>query len=265
MHADDELDREFFDNTECEVRRGEAPAESEAMSERAGTIARRSVLLSGLPKPVSDALLSRATIRCYRRGETIFLQNERAEHLYVVLAGWVKLYRMTESGAEAVIAVFSAGQSFGEAVAFQGFPYPVNGEAVSGCRLLRINRNIFLDLVRSDPDCVAPVLSAMYHHFHSLIVQIEALKARTGSQRVASFLLELTDTSEGAAKVTLPHDKVLVAGRLGMKPESLSRAFSRLRRDAGVRINGNVAHIADVRVLHRFAVRDPALAWSRAG
>ena len=50
-----------------------------------------------------------------------------------------------------------------------------------------------------------------------------------------------------------------------MKPESLSRAFSRLRRDAGVRVAANVATIRDVEALQRFAIRDPALAWSRSG
>jgi hypothetical protein len=45
--------------------------------------------------------------------------------------------------------------------------------------------------------------------------------------------------------VTLPYDKVLIAGRLGMKPESLSRAFARLK-DQGVTISQNVAEIDDV-------------------
>jgi CRP/FNR family transcriptional regulator, dissimilatory nitrate respiration regulator len=242
-----------------------APAARDAMPKDALGAARRSALLAALPAAAAESLLARGTIRCFRKGETIFVQNEQARFIHVVLDGWVKLYRMTESGSEAVIAVFSAGQSFGEAIAFLGFPYPVNGEAVADCRLLQIETRAFGEVVRFNPDCVEPILSAMYHHLHALIVQIEALKARTGSQRVASFLLELCDVSKGRAEVTLPHDKVLVAGRLGMKPESLSRAFSRLGRDAGVRIRGNVATIQDVETLRRFSVRDPALAWSRSG
>ena len=99
----------------------------------------------------------------------------------------------------------------------------------------------------------------------SVVAQIEALKARTGAQRVAGFLLELCEAEKGPATVVLPYDKNLIAGRLGMKPESLSRAFSRLRRDAGVRVAANVATIRDVEALQRFAIRDPALAWSRSG
>ena len=61
----------------------------------------------------------------------------------------------------------------------------------------------------------------------------------------------------------LPYDKVLIAGRLGMKPESLSRAFIRLKK-VGVTVSQNNAAIADVARLREFAGQDPALAWGRA-
>lgn len=60
----------------------------------------------------------------------------------------------------------------------------------------------------------------------------------------------------------LPYDKVLIAGRLGMKPESLSRTFVRLR-DQGVTIRQNHAVIEDVTALRSFAEEDPAMAWAR--
>jgi CRP-like cAMP-binding protein len=41
-----------------------------------------------------------------------------------VAEGWVKLYRIAPSGAEAVVGVFTKGESFGEAVAFRHDTYP---------------------------------------------------------------------------------------------------------------------------------------------
>ena len=79
---------------------------------------------------------------------------------------------------------------------------------------------------------------------------------------MAEFLLELSDCREGACTVTLPYDKVLIAGRLGMKPESLSRAFAKLR-GFGVSVHQNHAKIADVSRLRDYAEEDPALAWNR--
>ncbi|MFV0475395.1 MAG: helix-turn-helix domain-containing protein, partial [Pikeienuella sp.] len=64
--------------------------------------------------------------------------------------------------------------------------------------------------------------------------------------------IELCPEDAESAKVTLPYDKALIAGRLGMKPESLSRAFARLR-DSGVRINQTSAAISSVNRLRELA------------
>jgi len=55
--------------------------------------------------------------------------------------------------------------------------------------------------------------------------------------------------------LTLPYDKTLIAGRLGMQPQSLSRSFNRLR-EIGVTIAQNQAAIADVELLRDYVLRD---------
>lgn len=225
-------------------------------------LARQSLLLAATPEPVAQKVIEAAHERLFDRGATIFLQGERAKAIYIVAEGWVKLYRIAPNGAEAVVGVFTKGSSFGEAVAFRSDNYPVAAEAVTDCTLIRIETDAFLRQIRENPEVAISILSATYLHLHSLVAQVEALKAQTGSQRVAEFLLELAACPAGACEVTLPYDKVLIAGRLGLKPESLSRAFARLK-DQGVTIRQNVAQIADIAVLREFVEEDPALAWSR--
>jgi len=227
-------------------------------------IARRSLLLASAPEAVAGNLLQGARVRNFLRGETIFLQGERASAIYIVAEGWVKLYRIAPSGAEAVVGVFTRGSSFGEAVAFRNDVYPVAAEAVTDCALIRIEADAFLRHIRENPDVAISILSATFAHLHGLVSQIEALKAQTGAQRVAEFLLELAPCRSGACEVTLPYDKVLIAGRLGMKPESLSRAFARLK-DQGVTVKANTALIQDVASLRDYAEEDPALAWGKGG
>jgi hypothetical protein len=63
----------------------------------------------------------------------------------------------------------------------------------------------------------------------ALVGQIEQFKAQSSAQRVAEFLASLCVVEDGAGTVTLPYDKALIAGRLGMKPESLSRSRPSMR------------------------------------
>lgn len=225
-------------------------------------IARKSLLLSAAPPDVTEAVLATARARDFDRGATIFLQGERATAIYIVASGWVKLYRIAPNGAEAVVGVFTQGRSFGEAVAFRHDVYPVAAEAVTDCTLIRIEAETILRFIRESPEIAISILSATFAHLNALVGQIEQLKAQTGAQRVAEFLLELAPCQDGACVVTLPYDKVLIAGRLGMKPESLSRAFAKLR-DHGVTVRQNNAEIADLAALRDYAEEDPAAAWGR--
>jgi len=227
------------------------------------TIAKQSLLFSSLPDDLADTLLERSVAKTYDRGETIFLQGEPAAFVNIVLDGWVKLFRISPNGSEAVVGVFTRGRSFGEAAAFRSGVYPVAAEAVTDCRLLQVRASMILETMKSRPELCTAVLASTFRHLHSLVAQVEQLKAHTGSQRVAEFLLELCPVDEGACAVTLPYDKILIAGRLGMKPESLSRAFARLR-EYGVRVKQNHAAIADVARLRDYVEEDRAAAWSKA-
>lgn len=226
-------------------------------------IAKDSVLLASVPEDLVGTILSHTETRSFERGATIFLQGEPAENVYIVLEGWVKLFRISQNGAEAVVGVFTKGRSFGEAAAFQNDVYPVAAEAVTDCRLMPVRAGLILGMMKSRPELCTAMLASTFKHLHSLVSQVEQLKAHTGAQRVAEFLLELCTVAEGACAVTLPYDKVLIAGRLGMKPESLSRSFARLK-EMGVQVSQNHAAISDVARLRAYVEEDRAAAWSRA-
>lgn len=226
-------------------------------------IARDSVLLRSLPVAVADRLLADASFRDVTRGETVFLQGDRAQVIHVVLDGWVKLYRVSPNGNEAVVNVFTRGHSFGEAVAFRQQPYPVSAEAVSDCTLALISARSFISILEHEPELSLAVIASTFAHLHDLVAQVEQIKAQTGAQRVADFLIRLSNCETGSCEVTLPYDKALIAGRLGMKPESLSRAFYKLKA-VGVGVSRHHAMIEDIKLLQDYAAKDPADSWSKS-
>lgn len=209
---------------------------------------------------LGDAHLLRADA-----GEVLFMQGDPASECYIVVEGWVKLYRLTMDGNEAVVSVFARGQSFAEAAVFSMDTYPVAAEAVTACKLLHISRDILHRRVRENPEFALSILSSTSLHLKQLVQQVEQLKMHTGAQRVARFLASLCPMELGACTIGLPYDKTLIAGRLGMKPESLSRAFVKLRR-VGVRVERNAAAIRDIRVLRDYADGDDGgIGYHRAG
>lgn len=226
------------------------------------SIASNSLLLSSIPDDLTDVILRKAQTRKFTRGQMIFSQGEPATSVFIVMTGWVKLFRVPPNGAEAVMGVFTQGRSFGEAAAFKGDAYPVSAEAVTDATLIQVSVSHLLDLMSARPEVCTAILASTFVHLHGLVSQIEQLKARTGPQRLAEFLLSLTTGTKEECSVTLPYDKALIAGRLGMKPESLSRAFAKLRK-VGVSVDRNAANIESIAELEKYAESDPADAWTK--
>lgn len=218
-------------------------------------LVRRTALLGGLNDDLLPTLLREASIQEAVSGEVLFMQGDPVDACFIVLDGWVKLYRLTQNGDEAVVSVFSRGQSFAEAAVFSMGRYPVAAESVTEARMLRVPRSALLHSVRENPQFAFSMLASTSAHLHQLVQQIEQLKTHTGAQRVARFLSSLCPVDEGACTIGLPYDKALIAGRLGMKPESLSRAFARLR-SIGVRVERNAAAISDIERLRMYADED---------
>ena len=73
-----------------------------------------------------------------RVGQTLCRQGEPARACFVVVEGWMKLSRVSATGAEAVIHICSRGQSFAEAAALTGAPHEVSAESVSPALVARL-------------------------------------------------------------------------------------------------------------------------------
>ena len=198
---------------------------------------------------------NRGPRRC-DRGELIFQQGETADAFFMVLDGWVKLYRESANGEHVIVAMFAKGETFAEAAMFIGGRYPASAEAVSQVRLLRIDGHALRTLILQKPQIAFDMLAAASLHLRRLVEQIEQLKVQSAPERIADFLLSRIAVRCGTAEVALPYEKALIANRLGMTPESFSRALGKLR-GVGVTVEREHVVIKDVARLAELVRRSP--------
>lgn len=233
------------------------------MLDRHLRLASRSSLLSRVSEEVRTCLLKKARVRHFERGATIFLQGERAANLKIVAGGWVKLYRVAESGCEAIVDLCGEGRSFEELASLRGESHRLAAEAVSDVTLVLVDLQAIGCCQNAHQELTTAALSVAAESLDALLSQVETLKVQNGAQRLAEFLTRLSGAQEGACSLQLPYEKNLIAGRLGMKPESLSRAFKRLD-SKGVATDGKHITIADLAALRAYSTEDPALSWGSA-
>ena len=221
-------------------------------------IVRSCELFRGMPDDVIRGLLSGRTAMSLHKGQILFHQGDPAAAFFVVLEGWMKLYRTGADGREVIIHVAKAGETFAEAAMFMEGAYPVHAEAATPVRLQRIDGRAVRERTGADPSFAFAMLGAMALRLRRLVNEIERLKRRSATELVAEFLLQLCPPADAdRAALTLPFEKAIIAARLGIKPESFSRALARLK-DVGVEVNGPAVTIASRAALARMIGQEAA-------
>lgn len=191
------------------------------------------------------------------RGHSLFLHGDPASSFYLVTEGCVSVFRDTPDGSRTVLHIAHEGETFAEAAALKLGHYPASAEAASDCSLIEIPAVAFREVLSRDPDLALRVIGSLSMRLRMLVKEVEQLTVKNASQRVGGFLLELVSVTEGnQATVALPYEKALVAAKLGMKPESLSRALANLRRFGVESTRGADIHIHDVSGLHEFCLTE---------
>jgi CRP-like cAMP-binding protein len=210
------------------------------------TLLRRIPLFSEL----SDAEIARVTRyareRQLARGEVLFQRGDQPHGFYFVVAGQVKLAFSSAQGTEKVVEIIGPMQSFGEAVMFTNRPYPVFAEALADTRLLHIGQAVVTELIEQDSGFANKLLAGMAIRLHSLIQDVEDYSLRSSMQRVIGYLLQQAE-GDAPCDIALPTSKQVIASRLNLSPETLSRIFHDLAESGLITVHGK-----------RITLHDPA-------
>ncbi|MCW8835063.1 MAG: cyclic nucleotide-binding domain-containing protein [Rhodospirillales bacterium] len=212
----------------------------------------RIAMFRGLTQEALEALLVGATIERHPRETSLFQPGDPANRFYILMEGRVELF-VESSGRERESIIDFAGpwETFGLSAIFDRDAFPLGAKVIEDARMVVVPAKPFIEHLSEDFSAVRGMLAGMSAQLHMLIQQISDFKLKTTGQRLGGFLLGLANVNEGEAVVRLPYDKKMLANRLGMKPESLSRALGKLR-EIGVRGGGEELVIADVERLREF-------------
>ena len=209
-------------------------------------------------KHCSEAVLkdfaSQSTIITAEKGQVIFVHEEPARRFFIIIQGWVKLFRETLDGTQAVIDILPQGNMFGESSLFQNDLYPYSAEAIEPAKLIAIPLHLLKLEIDTNIKLVTGMLSSLANQKRQQDKELEHLTIQNAPSRIGCFLLRLTSQNiTGPVRIQLPYDKSLVAARLGMQAETFSRALSKLKDATGLQIKGATIELDDIQKLISFS------------
>lgn len=209
-------------------------------------------LLAGLNLMLVKRILDGVTIFGAEARDILFQEGAVADCFYVVLSGYVRLFRIGADGKEADTGVFGPAEVFGQCAMFLSDRHSFNAQAAEPVTIARFDYAKVRQIMREEPEFGLSLMNIMARHLNDARVNVANDRLHTAPQRVANYLLELSDNNGSGTSTSfrLPFQKSLLAGKLGLAPEALSRAFS-LLKNSGVSIRGRMIHISDAEALRK--------------
>jgi len=156
----------------------------------------RSPLFHGMEEDELTRIARTMVRRRYRRHEVLFHEGDPGDSLHIVVEGRVKISRESPEGEEAIVAVLSPGDSFGELVLLDGAPRSATATAMEPTETMTMSRLTFVELVEGGSPFRARLLGGIAQRIRRLTDQLAEVHFLDMAGRLA---LELTRLAEAAA------------------------------------------------------------------
>lgn len=219
------------------------------------SVLQKTQLFAKLTAVEMRTLCTRVTRRRLARGEVLFGEGGPCKGLFVVAIGAIRIFKLSPTGREQVLAVEGPGSSLAELPVFDGGVYPASASAVEDSEVLFISRDDFQNYCLEHPEVALKVLTVVGSRLRRLVALIEDLSFTTVRQRLISLLLRLAQSNRKAStqgvriELTATHQDL--ASELGTVRELVSRNLSRLQAEGLLEIEGRTIIIKDLPGLKR--------------
>lgn len=181
-------------------------------------------------KNIIDELVNISKITTLEKKENLFFEGSPASHIYYIISGGIKLYRLSQDGKEVIIRLASKNDIFAEAAIARLEKYPVNASSTHKSVLLAISVEKLRKLTTSKPEYMLQLIDAMTAQLKYLVDTISSLTYDNTEERLIKYLKNLSEKTKNNT-VELPIQKGELALLLGTTPETISRLFNKLTKN----------------------------------
>lgn len=228
-------------------------------------------MFDGLDHAHVDQLAAQSRAVFLPAGQVLFRRGTPSTGFYMVREGVMQLSVSNSAGVVKVLEILRPGNAFGHAVMFVREPYPVDATALADAHLVFVPAAAVDRVLDEDPAMARIMLASMARRLQGKVQDIAMLSLQSATQRIVAYILgaigagsyqvgggadDAGSDSRAAVRSTrieLPALKQVLASRLGMTPETFSRAMRTLADRGLIHADGPAVQIPDVGALDAYA------------
>ena len=212
-------------------------------------------LFDGIAEATFADLIAAGYLQFFPPGVTLIRERDPADFLHVVIEGTVELYAGS-GGRETTMEFIRPVGAFILAAVLSDQIYLQSARTLTRARILMIPAERVRHWRAQDAGFMRMIVAELARGYRQAIKALKNQKLRTGAERLANWLITQSALQGTPGYVDLDIEKRVLAARLGMTPENLSRALASLAIH-GVHSRGALIEIKDPAALAGFAKPDP--------
>lgn len=217
-------------------------------------------LFGELDRETRQSIAGRLNGQRYSAGTVIVTQDDRANDVFFIVSGSVRVGFHAESGKDVQFRDMHAGETFGELSAIDGKPRSAEVQALDEVFLANVSAENFLEIVTSHPALARRLLAQLTTRIRSLSDRVIEFSTLGVSNRIHGELLRLA--REHGAVGNSVHIKPSpthadLASRVSTHREAVTRELAALARQGIVKRGRGSLEILDLERLEAL-VRDVA-------
>ncbi len=191
--------------------------------------------------------------RHYHRGQFVFHMGEKADRLYFLNRGTVKISLLSAEGEERILDIFKPGDTFGELFFGKSRRRVATAQAISDATVRTMTEETFKGLMRTRPDLCLNFVRHLVDQQRRTLGRLEALMHVPSGPRLLAILLDLGERCAPLAdgRYTLPGKltQEIPARMAGLNRSTASKIINEYRR------NGILGGQRGMLVIHRSRAR----------
>ncbi|MGE0699394.1 MAG: cyclic nucleotide-binding domain-containing protein [Hyphomicrobiaceae bacterium] len=214
-------------------------------------------IFEGVESSRVEAMLKSSFLQRFPAGVELVREGDMADFLHVVVEGKVEVFSAYRD-RETTVSVLGAGQCFIMAAVVLDRVYLKSARSLTPARILLVPADAVRRYFGEDAAFARCLATDLAEAYRMVVKELKNQKLRSGLERLANWLLAHSAEHGNANHFELPFEKKVLAARLGMAPEVLSRSFSALA-PYKVKVKGPQIEIRDVEALRSLARPTPTI------
>lgn len=183
-----------------------------------------------------DEIVANTSAMRVRPNMCVVNQGDAPEGTFWVVYGQVKIVLYTKQGGEKTLEILGNSTCFGLSEMLLDRPHLTFVKTTVDSMLLHTDRDAMLQVAKENFGFARELMTCVGRQFHGLVRDIESY-SQTAKQRLAGYLLRQSER-ETSEDIELVANKALIASRLSLTPETLSRLFHDLAEEGLISVSG---------------------------